>query len=200
MEGVQVSKTCPQCQGQASDEAAFCPNCGGPLAIGTTSDTSAQATSSPSVGGAPTAPARPTDAYAFNAARWSVADRISGVATLVLLISLFLPWFSLGGFFSISGLTAHGYLYLVLFLSIAVLLYLGARAGWDRLPLALPIAHAPVMLAASLVNVVLVVIAFVFKPGGSAVSWSVGALLALVASIVAAAPVAVPAIQARRGG
>jgi hypothetical protein len=115
---------------------------------------------------------------------------------LVLLISLFLPWFSVGGYFSVSGLTTHGYLYLVLFLSIATLIYLGARAGWDRLPISVSIAHSPVLLVASLVNFALVLIAFLFKPSGF--GWSVGAWLALIASIVAAAPIAVPAIQARR--
>jgi len=150
------------------------------------------------MGGSPPAQAAATEAYSFTASRWSTADRITGVATLVLLISLFLPWFSLGGFFSESGLSAHGYLYLVLFISIAILLYLGARAGWDRLPISVSIAHAPVMLVASLVNLALVLIAFLLKPGGSAISWSVGAWLALIASIVATAPIAIPAIQARR--
>jgi hypothetical protein len=115
------------------------------------------------------------------------------------LISLFLPWFSVGGFFSVSGLSAHGYLYLVLFVSVALLLYLGARAGWDRLPISFSFAHAPVVLTASLVSLLLVLIGFLLKPGGSAVSWSVGAWMALIASIVAAAPIAVPVIQARRG-
>ena len=32
-------------------------------------------------------------AYKFDAARWSLADRIAGVATIVLFISLFLSWF-----------------------------------------------------------------------------------------------------------
>jgi hypothetical protein len=117
---------------------------------------------------------------------------------LVLLISLFLPWFSVGGYFSVSGLSAHGYLYLVLFLSIAILLYLGARAGWDRLPITVSIAHSPVMLVASLVNFALVLIGFLFKPSGF--GWSVGAWLGLIASVVAVAPIAIPAIQARRAG
>ena len=37
-------------------------------------------------------PARPPcRRYKFDVARWSLADRISGVATIVLFISLFLP-------------------------------------------------------------------------------------------------------------
>jgi hypothetical protein len=56
------------------------------------------------------------------------------------------------------------------------------------------------MLVATLFNVLLVVIAFLLKPGGSIVSWSFGAFLALLASLVAAAPLAIPALQARRSG
>jgi len=83
---------------------------------------------------------------------------------------------------------------------IAQLAYLGARAGWDRLPIATPIAHSPVMLVATLFNVVLVVIAFLLKPGGGSVSWSFGAFLAVLASLAAAAPLAIPALQAHRTG
>lgn len=193
-----MPKTCPRCQGQASDEAAFCPHCGGGLSASDElkASTAPPLPSPPS----PTLPASPTatPSYSFDIARWSTADRISGIATLVVLISLFLPWFSVDTFFSVSGLSAHGYLYLVLFLSIALLIYLGARAGWDRLPGNVSIAHAPVMLVASLINLVLVLIAFLFKPSGF--SWSVGAWLALIAAIVAAAPIGIPAIQARRAG
>jgi hypothetical protein len=32
--------------------------------------------------------------FGFDAARWTVADRVAGGATVMLLISLFLPWFS----------------------------------------------------------------------------------------------------------
>jgi hypothetical protein len=141
--------------------------------------------------------------YQFNAARWSPADRITGIATLVLLVALFLPWFSASITYislSESGVSAHGYLYIALFVSLFLLVYLLARAGWDRLPIATQVAHAPVMLVASALNAVLVVIGFLLKPGGSAVSWSFGAWLALIAAIVAVAPIAIPAIQARRSG
>lgn len=132
-----------------------------------------------------------------------MADRITGIATLVLLVSLFLPWFGAGdlGFsLTISGLSAHAYLYLVLFLCLAILLYLFARAGWDRLPINVEVAHAPVIMVATGVNCALVLIGFLLKTGGSATGWEIGAWLALIASITALAPIAVPAIQARSGG
>jgi hypothetical protein len=212
-----VPKYCSQCQSEASDEAAFCPQCGGALAMadgpqGYNQGTQAQAPPPPAgayspppagyipppAGYAPPVGATPT--YAFNAARWSTADRVTGIASFVLLISLFLPWFSASGFgfsVSVSGLSAHGYLYLVLFVSIAILVYLAARAGWDKLPITATVAHAPVMLVASLINLVIVVLAFLLKPGGSGVGWSIGAFLALIAAIVAVAPIAIPAIQSR---
>jgi len=32
--------------------------------------------------------------FRFDAARWTVADRVAGGATIMLLVSLLLPWFS----------------------------------------------------------------------------------------------------------
>ena len=52
------------------------------------------------------------------------------------------------------------------------------------------------MLVATLVNLVIVFIAFIFKPGGSGVGWQFGAFLALIAAIVAAAPYAIPQLRA----
>lgn len=38
--------------------------------------------------------ARPALVFRFDAARWTVADRVAGGATIMLLVLLFLPWFS----------------------------------------------------------------------------------------------------------
>ena len=73
-------------------------------------------------------------AYKFDAARWSLADRISGVATIVLFISLFLAWFGvsvIGITVTASGVSAHGYLYLVMVICILIVAYLVLRAGWE---------------------------------------------------------------------
>ena len=139
-------------------------------------------------------------AYKFDAARWSLADRIAGVATIVLFISLFLSWFGItviGITVTASGLSAHGYLYVVMILCILIVAYLGLRAGWDELPVSANLPHLTVMLVATIVNLVLVSIAFIDKPGGSAVGWQFGAFLALIAAIVAAAPYAIPQLRAR---
>jgi hypothetical protein len=122
------------------------------------------------------------------------ADRITGGATLVLLVSLFIPWFGVS-YFEEDGLSSHGYLYIVLLVSIALLVYLISRAGWDKLPINRSLAHAPTMFVATVINFVLVLFAFIFKPAG--VGWEFGAYLALIVAAVGAAPLALPAIRAR---
>jgi hypothetical protein len=142
-------------------------------------------------------------AYKFDAARWSLADRIAGVATIVLFISLFLSWFGvsvIGITVTASGVSAHGYLYIVMIVSILIIAYLVLRAGWDELPGGINLPHLTTMLAATLVNLVIVFFAFIFKPGGSGVGWEFGAFLALIAAIVAAAPYAIPQLRAKTMG
>lgn len=200
-----MPKTCPQCQSEAADAATFCPNCGASLA----SAAGSGAPPPPAAGAPPGAAASGTGSsvppFRFDAARWSMADRIAGIATIVLFISLFLDWFSAsyagfsGG--SASGVTAHGWLYIVMILCIFILAYLVLRAGWDRLPISQDVPHLTVMMVATIVNVVLVLIAFFDKPtvpiNGVSVGWSFGAVLALIAAIVAAAPYAVPQLRAK---
>jgi hypothetical protein len=142
-------------------------------------------------------------AYKFDAARWSLADRIAGVATVVLFISLFLSWFGvsvIGITVTASGVSAHGYLYIVMILSILIIAYLVLRAGWEELPGGINLPHVQTMLVATLVNLVIVFLAFIFKPGGSGVGWEFGAFLALIAAIVAAAPYAIPQLRAKTMG
>jgi hypothetical protein len=94
-------------------------------------------------------------------------------------------------------------MYLVLILCLAILAYLVARAGFGEMPFKLPLADQQLLLIATGVNTVLSILAFVFKPGGigfSGIGWGFGAFVGLAASIVAAAPTAVPAIKARRAG
>jgi hypothetical protein len=94
-------------------------------------------------------------AFKFDAARWSLADRIAGIASVVLFISLFLSWFGvsvIGITVTASGLSAHGYLYIVLILCILIVAYLALRAGWDTLPIGVNLPHLTVMLVATLVS------------------------------------------------
>ncbi|HXZ82377.1 MAG TPA: hypothetical protein VED84_01345 [Acidimicrobiales bacterium] len=142
----------------------------------------------------------------FNAARWTKVDRIVGVATLVLFISLFLDWFGVSASYlgysvsaSASGLSAHGYLYIDLILCLAILIYLGVRAMFEELPFKLPIAHETLLFIATAINFLLVLIGFLAKPGGSGVGWRYGAFVALIAAIVAVVPYVIPFVKGLQG-
>jgi hypothetical protein len=53
------------------------------------------------------------------------------------------------------------------------------------------------MLVGTVVSAVLTLIAFIDKPGGGGVGWGFGAVVGLIAAIVAAAPYAVPQLRAK---
>jgi hypothetical protein len=194
-----MAKTCPQCQSEAADAATFCPSCGASLAPAAAAGgappppAGAPAGSPASVAGSSVPPFR------FDAARWTLADRIAGIATLVLFISLFLPWFTVSFGFasgSVNGLW-HGWMYLTLILCIVIIAYLVLLAGWEKLPISQDVPHLTVMMVATIINAVLVLIAFIDKPGGGGVGWGFGAILGLVAALVAAAPYAIPQLRAK---
>jgi len=166
----------------------------------------AQAPTPPPAGSPPpAAPGAGTSlpAFSFDLGNLSQSERITGVATLVLFISLFLPWFTYSfgfGSVSVDGLW-HGWMYLVLIICLGILAYLVMRTGYRQMPFKLPMADEQLLLIATAVNAVLSILAFLFKPGGigfSGIGWGFGAFLGLAAAIVAAVPLAVPAIKARR--
>jgi hypothetical protein len=129
-----------------------------------------------------------------------------GGATLILLISLFLPWFGFKfalGTVSWDGLTSHGYLWVTFFLSLGVVgLILAEAAGVWKLPATSPMGREQILLIATVVNLILVLLAFLLKPGGygfSGIGWKFGSFVALIAAVVAAFPLGWPVLQARRG-
>ena len=136
--------------------------------------------------------------------KWTRPERITAIATLVLLISLFLPWFTYNfgvGSVSVDGLW-HGWMYLVFILCLVILVFLVSKASYSEMPFKLPLAEEQLLLYATAINFVLTLLAFVFKPGGigfSGIGWGFGAFLGLAAAVVAAVPLGVPAIRARRG-
>jgi hypothetical protein len=207
-----MAKTCPQCQNVAADDATTCASCGASLsaaAAGSAGATGATAapTAAPAGGNpTPTAPAGAASggsslpAYQFDLNRLTLADKIAGIASFILLISLFLSWFGItviGITVTASGTSAHGFLWLVFIIVLLIEAYLVCVAGWGNLPFAPQIPHLTAMIVATVVNLVLVFIAFIDKPGGSGVGWQFGAFLALIAAIVAAAPYAIPQVRAR---
>lgn len=168
---------CGACGRELLASETRCPACG--AAVG--ADAAASSVTTP----------RPANAtYRFDRSRWSSTDVVAGIATLVVVVALFLPWFgvSLGVVgLSVSGLTAHGYLYLVLVLGLIELGYLVIVAGLPEMRARLPMPHETFLTALNAVNLVIVLVAFANK-GPSGVGWRFGAFVALVAAIVAALP------------
>jgi hypothetical protein len=127
-----------------------------------------------------------------------------------LLLSLFAPWFhfSTGGGFgliayagSASGLHSHAYMYLVLALAAAVVVYFILQAGYAIFPFNLPASRERLLLAATGINLLLVLLGFFMQPSlGSGVGPAFGAYIGLIAAIVACAPQAMPYIRAQANG
>ena len=139
--------------------------------------------------------------FAFDLKRLSRVDQVIGGASMILIITLFLPWFgvSFGGYSaSESGFDAHGYLFIPLLTAIVLIGYLVLRAGWDDPPMRLPVAHAPLLLVGTGLQALIVLLAFLFKPGGT--SWEFGAWIGLLAALVACGAIVVPAVQSMQGG
>jgi len=139
-------------------------------------------------------------AFRLELSRLTNSDRVTGIASLVLLVSLFLPWYGvnlLGISAEADGLTVHGYLYIVLLLCVAIIAYLVMWAGFEELPVRLPLSHQQRLLVASGLNTVLVLLAFLTKPDGT--GWRFGAFAGLLAALIAMAPLVIRAVQARRG-
>jgi hypothetical protein len=192
-----ASVTCPNCQTVAAEGTASCPGCGNVLPSAGPATTSTTSTPPP-VGGATS----PRPQIKFDLAAISQVDRLVGGGTLVLFISLFLPWFKVSfsfGSASASGLTVHGFLYITLILSLFVIGFVVAETlGLWTLPAESPVSRDQVLLGATAINFILVLIAFLDKPGGHGVGWDFGAFIGLIAAVVALFPLGWPLIQARR--
>jgi hypothetical protein len=176
---------------------AECARCGAPLAADTTLVTDAPGSAPAGRQGVSSWLSR----HNFDARRWTVSDKIAGVASLVVLISLFLPWYtatiSAGNSAgaaprsaSESGTDAHGWLRLVFVIVLLLVVYLVLTARFPALPFMSPLRHYLLMLAFAAVDLLLIVIAFLLKPSadgitGVSISWGIGAFLALIAAIVA---------------
>lgn len=196
-----ASVTCPNCQTVAADGTAFCPGCGIALPSTEAASSSAYTPPPPSPGASPGS-AAPRPQIKFDLAAVSQVDRLVGGGTLVLFIALFLPWFKVSFSFasaSASGLTAHGYLYITMIVCLFILGLVVAEAlGLWKLPASSAFTREQILLAATVINFVLVLIAFLLKPGGRGVGWDFGAFIALAAAVVAVFPLGWPIIQARR--
>lgn len=204
---------CSQCGSEVGMGASACPNCGALMPTSPPPGASSPVTGTtvpapPGAGtGIPSGPSRTPGVgtpFVFDYKKLSREYLISGIATLVLLISLFLPWVTVNfgglGSASASGVDLHGYLWFVFVINLAVLAFLGLKASSPQMPLRLPVPESQALLIATGVQFVIVLLGFIFKgyPSGYGVGYGYGAFVSLVAAIVAVAPFAIPFIQARR--
>jgi hypothetical protein len=172
---------CSRCLVEVPPRTALCPKCGAAIRPPVT----------PRV-----VPKRPSKTqqrlHALNH-----KERVIGLATLVLLISFWLPWYSVGPF-SADGLSVHGWLFIAVLDSIVLVLYVLITAfGAGDLAAQGRLSKDQLLGVMTGVSLVLVVLAFFLKPAGF--GWSWGAFLALAAAIVAFVPFGLPLIGGQRG-
>ena len=188
---------CSQCGGEVAAGLATCPSCGaaqrgfGVQEAAGFEDKGAQA---------PPPPSAPATQFSFDAKRWTRSDQIVGGATLVMLISLFLPWFTASDAFisvSVNGLW-HGWEYITLIVALAILVYLLLCAGFQELPFKLPFSHDQLLLAGTGINFLLVLLGFLIRPAAG-FGWTFGAFIGLIAAVVAVVPLGLPFMRARTG-
>ena len=198
---------CPNCQAPTRADADFCIACGIPLrrqderpATGARETiVGGPGSAEPQFGQAQFGQAPRYGQFAFDLKRLRTPELVIGGASLIVLLSLFLPWFgarALG--LTASGLAGHGYLALALLTAVAVVTYLVIKAGWDTLPVQLPIAHTPALLLGTGVQLLIVLLGFWLKPTGYP-SWGFGAYLGLLAAVVACGTIAIPAVRSLQG-
>ena len=123
-------------------------------------------------------------------------EKVIGLGSFVLLVSFWLPWYSIGPF-SADGLDAHGWLFIGVTDSIVLVLYVLITAfGVGDLAAQGRMSKEQLLGVMAGVNLVLVVLGFLLKPTGW--GWSWGALVALIAAIVAFLPFGAPLVRAQR--
>jgi hypothetical protein len=196
--------TCPECRSETLPGAAFCGYCGTPQGASVsqfprTPGDQYVASAGPGQHGPP--PSAPPREFRLDLRRLSRADQTVGGASLVVLVSLFLPWFgfgTLGANISVAGTTAHGYLVVVVITALLIAGYLLLRSGWAEFPVRPPIAHEVLLLAGTGVQFLLVLIGSLDVPLAG-LGREIGAYLALLASAAAVMPVARPVLRSWPG-
>ncbi len=172
---------CSRCLVEVFPGTALCPNCGAAIR--------------PHVVPRPAPKRTGKTRQRLNAL--NAKDRVAGPATLALLVSFWLPWYSIGPF-SADGLSVHGWLFIAVLGSIVMVLYVLITAfGVGDLAEQGRMSKDQLLVVITGVNAALVVLGFLLKPAGA--SWSWGAFLAVAAAIVAFLPFGLPVIQSQRG-
>lgn len=174
---------CSRCHAENTPGSRYCSSCGQQL---------------------PTGPGEPTrrPLTSIDVRRLGRGGAVALGGTVVLLISLFLPWYSLHfylgggvtfreGVAAVSG-AAGGWRFLIVAFCLGTIFYLAMHtAAGVRVRQLLP--HWQMLTLLTAVNLLLAVLAFVARPGGGYVipgvyvGWAYGAYLGLVAAVVAVA-------------
>jgi len=130
-------------------------------------------------------PKAPPPAPATAGRGWTGSDLAIGGAVIVLLIALFLPWFSVSGIAGTAdGPSSHGYLWFVFVLTILALSVLVARDAIARLPGNLP-SPEQMLVGATGLGLLLTILGVAQAPSPIVGSWSYGGWVALVAALIA---------------
>lgn len=170
---------CSRCLVEVNPGTALCPKCGAAIR--------------------PTVMPRPTPKRIGKSRQLLSAldrrDRIVGPASLLLLVSFWLPWYRFGPF-SADGLSAHGWLFIAVMDSFVLVLYAAITAfGVGDLAAQGRMSKEQLLALLTGANLVLVILAFLLKPAGF--GWAWGAFLALIAAVVAFVPFGVPLLKSR---
>lgn len=210
--------SCPQCQATNEPGSASCGRCGATLAVrpwyltdplpsqaGLPAETYVPSTSAsqfPRTPGEQFLPDSRAGRYIPGAdlpvshfrpswRRLTLVEQTAGGATLIVLGSLFLPWFGLGSV-SDSGTGTHGYLVLVILLAVLMAGYLLQRSGRPEFPFSLPVRHETVLITAAGAQFLLVAVGFADMPIPG-LHREFGAYLALIAAAAAVGAALIPA-------
>jgi hypothetical protein len=113
--------------------------------------------------------------------RLRAGEWLAGAGGVVLLVSLFLPWYGLGGL-DVSGFEALTVIDLLLALLALLAIALAVLQATQDGP-ALPVGAAVLTATLGKVGAVLVLFRIAFEPESSALEVQIGAWLALVATV-----------------
>jgi RNA polymerase subunit RPABC4/transcription elongation factor Spt4 len=193
---------CSECGQQVNEGARFCPRCGSAVQR---SPVASEPVGRPPIPHLETNAPPPTlegslrpplavgmspSSFNFDWSRFLVGDLFAGIGSAVVLLSIFLPWYSLDGFIDEPG-TFHGWLYITLFISLGIIFYLIFVTGSGRDING--IRREALLGPAAGINVLLTLIALIDKPIGF--TYSFAGFLAVLAACAAGIGALSPLVQ-----
>jgi zinc-ribbon domain len=193
---------CSECGQQVNGGARFCPRCGRAVqqspvaseAVGRPPIPHLEANAPPPtferISRPPLVAGMSQSNFNFDWSRIMVSDLFAGIGSAVVLLSIFLPWYSIDGFIDEPG-TFHGWLYITLFISLGVIFYLIFVTGGGRELNG--IRREALLGSATGINLLLTLIALIDMPIGF--SYSFAGFLAVLAACAAGVGALSPLVQ-----